>query len=276
MSESRRLYTATEPPYLTNISLPESFVLLLAIYPTFKQNGLLLGSSRDLAGNLRSLFLLRSTAIQILQVSLGRHAFHQPAISVLWRAQSSLLPLVLCFPSEVLDFSEGARGQPKTVKFAKPPSFQHWERPLIYAKLIIVIASDSSRWRVETYVLHTSVVQTLFDSCPALPLLPRLRDSWISHVHRDTSIDVSLKLQFPIDGIHDTRVLLAQFVEHFETIKSLDTYIGDSTPEFSEYLVALGGIAPIPSITCIGIRFPRFLQSSNSNSVLPRPWPFKF
>lgn len=202
-------------------------------------------------------------------------AFYKPAISVFWRTQSSVLPLVHCFPSEVLDLSGGDRGQPKTVvcllptfpeilvahwqgryslqKFVRLPSFQDWERPLIYAKLITAIATDSScsSWRTETHVLHTSVVQTFLDPCPALPLLPRLRylDHFcISSVPRATSIDArvalemaclfkvpslsvlrSLRLQFPIGGGTDTAVFLAQFAEHFATIESLHIHIGNPT-----------------------------------------------
>ncbi|KIJ06202.1 hypothetical protein PAXINDRAFT_92362 [Paxillus involutus ATCC 200175] len=37
-------------------------------------------------------------------------SFHEPAIDLLWYEQPSLLPLVMCFPREILDFSETRAG----------------------------------------------------------------------------------------------------------------------------------------------------------------------
>ncbi|KIJ07274.1 hypothetical protein PAXINDRAFT_19529 [Paxillus involutus ATCC 200175] len=111
-------------------------------------------------------------------VGLARtcRSFHGPALELLWREQPSLLRLVMCFPREILDFSEprGCGYDSGTVKFTKTPSVQDWERPLVYAKHIKRVVNSVPAYMLR-YELHASVLQTLLESCPSTPLLPNLR-----------------------------------------------------------------------------------------------------
>jgi hypothetical protein len=125
-------------------------------------------------------------------------SFQGPAIVLLWREQPSLLPLVMCFPREILDFSETvdddyavttvvclqfacllyagsvASLEFQFQKFVKTPSVQDWERPSFYVKHIREV-SKAEFSNIYPYELHASVFRTLLESCPSTPLLPNLR-----------------------------------------------------------------------------------------------------
>ncbi|KIJ12297.1 hypothetical protein PAXINDRAFT_101297 [Paxillus involutus ATCC 200175] len=107
--------------------------------------------------------------------SLARtcRSFSGPALDLLWHEQSSLLPLIMCFPRDILAFSPRIHfAVPPTVKFTKTPTVRDWERPSIYAKRIRTVMPS---WHVDTYRLEASVLKTLLQSCPSTPLLPNLR-----------------------------------------------------------------------------------------------------
>ncbi|KIJ08723.1 hypothetical protein PAXINDRAFT_120203, partial [Paxillus involutus ATCC 200175] len=101
-------------------------------------------------------------------------SFSEPALDRLWHNQPSLLPLVMCFPRDILAFSDYNHVAILTVKFTKAPSVQDWERPSVYAKRIRTIMIDSSRG-IDKCELDASVLKTLLQSCPSTPLLPNLR-----------------------------------------------------------------------------------------------------
>ncbi|KAG9311555.1 hypothetical protein JVU11DRAFT_7760 [Chiua virens] len=164
--------------------------------------------------------------------------FHAPALSLLWRTQMSLAPLILCFPVEILDVSKRVdpRGDSEviSVTFAKPPSLEDWERPLMSCKI--------------HQRAHTAL-ETLFNSCPDFPLLPRLRhldcrrifpnynpravrvDAQVAsaHVFKISSPAVlealTLRLYYDwrpsCNPYDDGRGLLEQVLERYPTIKSL-------------------------------------------------------
>ncbi|KAG9311302.1 hypothetical protein JVU11DRAFT_8390 [Chiua virens] len=100
-------------------------------------------------------------------------AFYKPAAAVLWRAQSSLIPLVCCFPRNILDFVRGDDDQLLSVTFKRSPSLKDWERPLIYVKFVKVFEFDKMHTR-SPLIPHPNLIRTLLDSCPKLPLFPRL------------------------------------------------------------------------------------------------------
>ncbi|KIJ63856.1 hypothetical protein HYDPIDRAFT_112834, partial [Hydnomerulius pinastri MD-312] len=103
-------------------------------------------------------------------------SFNGPALDVLWCTQLSLLPLVMCFPRDVLEFSSDKRSASITVKLAKVPSVQDWERPLLHAKRIRTVEPDRQFWMVATYKLDKNILQPLLQSCPSQSLLPNLRN----------------------------------------------------------------------------------------------------
>ncbi|KAF8841130.1 hypothetical protein BDN67DRAFT_967624 [Paxillus ammoniavirescens] len=120
-------------------------------------------------------------------------SFSEPALDVLWRDQSSLLPLVMCFPQRILDLSDITynRGAFTTsVKFRTAPSAQDWERPLVYAKRIRVMMTPAHTLNIATHELHYSVFLTLQRSRPYKPLLTNLRHLNYSLITGDPRIYV--------------------------------------------------------------------------------------
>jgi hypothetical protein len=141
-------------------------------------------------------------------------SFSEPALDVLWRDQSSLLPLVMCFPQHILDlfdivynhgafttqvvrlfgslFDTGSLAslELQSQKFRTVPSVQDWERPLVYAKRIRVMTTPADILEIATHELHSSVFLTLHRSLPYKPLLPNLRHLNYSLVTSDPRIYV--------------------------------------------------------------------------------------
>ncbi|KIJ14835.1 hypothetical protein PAXINDRAFT_99884, partial [Paxillus involutus ATCC 200175] len=135
------------------------------------------GSIREiLLGVFELVFTSENRYPDLARLAKTCRSFHGPALDLLWREQPSLLPLVMCFPREILDFSETSIGgrAVTTVKFAKVPSVQDWERPSVYVTYIRRM-SNSVPLYIDAYKLHASVLQTLLESCPSTPLLPNLR-----------------------------------------------------------------------------------------------------
>ncbi|KAG9311412.1 hypothetical protein JVU11DRAFT_8524 [Chiua virens] len=118
----------------------------------------------------------------LVSLALTCRAFSDPALSILWRTQHSLIPLVLCFPRDVIIDLDDEDGGLMVLKFAKSPSAQDWERPLFYAKYIRILREIQSpiqmlniRWNLYR-LCGPSIVQALLDSCPTLPLFPNLQE----------------------------------------------------------------------------------------------------
>ncbi|KAG9312519.1 hypothetical protein JVU11DRAFT_6914 [Chiua virens] len=192
------------------------------------------------------------------------HAFYDPAVSLLWRTQSSLAPLVLCFPSDLLDISRGDTNLP-LVTFAKTPYPQDWERPLRYAELIRAIGGIP-HWhmdvQVKRHMLHPSVLETLVDSCPVSPLFRRLEEldhsvpsssGWAFDLKLSNPVTLrKLKLAFRMrkgTGEDAARALLTRVVEHHATIESLDIVNGRTDLQLFDYLVPIGSLQKLTSLT---------------------------
>ncbi|KAG9311558.1 hypothetical protein JVU11DRAFT_7763 [Chiua virens] len=178
-------------------------------------------------------------------------AYHVPALSILWRTHKSLVPLILCFPSDMLDLSTqvGRYRDIITVKlkFAKLPSLKDWERPLMHAKFIRELTGWDQWYGRKEYDLRFTTLETLFDSCPASPLFPTLRYLDLSYcrilptraprsLHSDAQVASaylrkiacpavlqSLRMYngTPSRNTYDCRSLLALVLELYPTIKSL-------------------------------------------------------
>ncbi|KAG9312517.1 hypothetical protein JVU11DRAFT_6911 [Chiua virens] len=204
------------------------------------------------------------------------HAFYDPAVSLLWRTQSSLAPLVLCFPSDLLDISRGdSDADAPLVTFAKTPCPQDWERPLRYAELIRAIGETPQMdVQVKQHMLHSSVLATLVDSCPVLPLFRRLEEldhsvlssslrwvfdlSWRLPTYSEVTLAIAslLELSNPVTlrelklafwmckctGKDAPRALLMRVVEHHATIESLDIVDGILSyfPVVDQYIHSFG------------------------------------
>ncbi|KIJ12276.1 hypothetical protein PAXINDRAFT_101289 [Paxillus involutus ATCC 200175] len=206
--------------------------------------------------------------------SLARtcRSFNGPALDVLWQDQSSLLPLVRCFPREILDLSGTTAVRVKFVnfldtgsatslgfqcqKFAKVPSVQDWERPSVYAKRIRIL---------ESTILDATVLQTLLQSCPSPPLLPNLRHLGIDSHHVDTTSGYdayvaslftsfspkllqSLQIECGLES-NDTLYLLTQLPKHCAQIEFLYVSLLDSpSRDIAEYIASFASMRHLKSL----------------------------
>ncbi|KAG9313648.1 hypothetical protein JVU11DRAFT_5980 [Chiua virens] len=174
------------------------------------------------------------------------HAFHEPALKVLWHTLPSLGPLVLCFPRKILHIQVSRRTLETTTEFSRSPSLQEWERPLIHAKFIRVISrsfegnSNLSGLSRLKYKLTLSTLETIFDSCP-IPLLPGLQHFHyteafpvdfgddipintrlsLAYLFKLSSPTVLRSLHFSFGYSYDRLSLLIQVFKHYSSIQSL-------------------------------------------------------
>ncbi|KAJ7468717.1 hypothetical protein FB451DRAFT_1560408 [Mycena latifolia] len=99
--------------------------------------------------------------------------FQDPALDVLWREQSSILPLLKCFPAHLWEHDTGKSGWRAltTFNFRTGISPMDWDRVLFYSHRIEEMSPG--------YHLTSEVLESLNVSLPTACFFPNLKDlSW--------------------------------------------------------------------------------------------------
>ena len=193
--------------------------------------------------------------------------FSGPALDVLWRIQTSLLPLIMTLPRELLNFApsdqmavatfvrvpfarldRGVPTDPQRQTIDKQPMISHWRRPLLYARRIRSILPERGLTGFGGIAVHKSVLQTLIQSCPSKPVFPNLQELSYPTICNIAIVDEatytksifllsppsmlqSLSFQYPSGrSAKDTRSFLTQFRNHFRTLESLRVFMGEVLP----------------------------------------------
>ncbi|KAJ2993034.1 hypothetical protein NUW54_g7796 [Trametes sanguinea] len=107
--------------------------------------------------------------------------FHEVALDRLWHTQTSLVPLVKCFPDTLLKTEIGNDGV-EVVNFVSEPKAEDWTRVKFYAPRIKIIRPDVSLAADPLWegCLDEEAYVTLLKSKGSAPLLPNLQSfQWI-------------------------------------------------------------------------------------------------
>ncbi|KAF8055244.1 hypothetical protein FPV67DRAFT_872971 [Lyophyllum atratum] len=96
-------------------------------------------------------------------------AFTEPALTVLWRNQATLGPLVEVMPCRILGRKSGQR----KVRFIRPPGDADWARFEYYARKIRAFGSYHHK---HSLPIHNEVMMMLASYRPARCILPNLRE----------------------------------------------------------------------------------------------------
>ncbi|KAF8137185.1 hypothetical protein EV363DRAFT_1394743 [Boletus edulis] len=193
----------------------------------------------------------------LVHLALTCKLFSGPALDVLWRIQTSLLPLVMTFPRELLNFAPSEQMAVATFTIEKTPMVSHWRRPLQYAKRIRTIMPEHTFKGFGGLAVHKSVLQTLIQSCPSKPMFPNLQELCHPTLCNIAIVDEAtytksmfllspqstletLSFQYPSGrNAKDTCAFLTQFRNHFGSLESLRIFM-DVIPNLKCFVLALG------------------------------------
>ncbi|KAH0835038.1 hypothetical protein J3R83DRAFT_10775 [Lanmaoa asiatica] len=202
----------------------------------------------------------------LASLALTCKLFSAPALDVLWRIQTSFLPLLMTFPRELLNFAPSEQMAVATFTIAKKPMISHWRRPLLYTKRIRAILPEPTFSSFGGLAVHKTVLQTLIQSCPSKPVFPNLQELSYPTICNIAIVDEatytksmfmlalpstlqSLSFQYPSGrNAKDTRAFLTQFRNHFGTLESLRVFMDAIPLEITDFLSVF---ASIQSLKCL-------------------------
>ncbi|KAF8438947.1 hypothetical protein L210DRAFT_3646480 [Boletus edulis BED1] len=196
----------------------------------------------------------------LVHLALTCKLFSGPALDVLWRIQTSLLPLVMTFPRELLNFAPSEQMAVATFTIEKTPMVSHWRRPLQYAKRIRTIMPEHTFKGFGGLAVHKSVLQTLIQSCPSKPMFPNLQELCHPTLCNIAIVDEAtytksmfllspqstletLSFQYPSGrNAKDTRAFLTQFRNHFGSLESLRIFMDVIPVDITDFLSVFASI----------------------------------
>lgn len=205
-------------------------------------------------------------------------AFTTPALSLLWQKQSSFVPLLRCFPSDVV---APATSQPsnavstQTLRFRRALLPEDWTRPMMYSRFI----TDIMLWEPEAVFggLDDKELQSLHLSlaarCPDSPLLPNLkRFRYQGRVVRPAAYPfLALAQGSRLESLLYQNNGAAPFAPELDLIRS----IAHASPNLTEFVCSGLAEQMSPAQACLNILLDSLQQLPKLKSAsLPCYYPF--
>ncbi|OCH87949.1 hypothetical protein OBBRIDRAFT_117603 [Obba rivulosa] len=135
--------------------------------------------------------------------------FHDVGIRILWYHLPHLGPLILCFPSDVLEVFYGPHEQ--VVCLARPPNAQDWSRFMHYAAHVQCLSVEDSGCftrRLSTMRVAPGVYMTLHVYKPVEHVLPNLSElSWCHGSGLDRQMEDLQSLRLALGPKVDTLLI---------------------------------------------------------------------
>ncbi|KAI0770042.1 hypothetical protein C8Q74DRAFT_1369268 [Fomes fomentarius] len=190
----------------------------------------------------------------IIALACTAKCFHDIALDTLWQTQASLVPLVKCFPDELLTETREEDGTRK-LSFVKDPERADWTSVKMYAERIRIIRPDPFYYASYYGVLQLagSAYLTLKRCIDTDTLLPNLRSlEWAYTLNSEPDTVASLPLMLN-PKVSSMDIVLGNLTDQYATeiadaITSLEENTGNirvvaaACPPIEEAVLALVSI----------------------------------